>query len=720
MSDWNLEVGLYLLSVLIFSVLIQNTPAYSQNTESSLLLENDTLRVEVETHSGCFTVTEKVTGQKWRPDPWEHAAALLTLRRPDGGEETVNLSKSRVVEVKHVSDSTISIQFIDPILKNNTTASGVRINTRIKLEAKQAALRAEVVSVTKPSGYSLIDLRFPARHFSLRTDVDRGAGVIPQWQGLICPSYIFPMTGGRFCQWDDSVYDTRSVGTLDIYNFQGGLSMPWFGTHTEHSAVVGILSKDPAAKMEYIINNNGQHLWTGKSKMSPYPRILTLTPVWDLKRHHQNRYIQYHFIPHGNHVQMAKQYRTAAKERGYFVSLKEKAARNPDVNKLAGAIYLGVYGGYPHYVNMPGMAFTFDQLEEIIKDLHDNLKVRKAFVHAWGTFSNYVPNNWPISSDLGGPTKLKAAVDRAKEYGYLYSSYHAYSPRLEHDPDFDTDLLPRDADGNLKIYGRWGRVDSKHFYDLAKKNLPKEIEILGQNADIADILFIGTPDEGRIKLAKYLRSLNLVLGTERGQEHYIPYFDMFEGMTYYYGVERGIPLATISHHAPLFNLVYHDAIVNFGKIQDPDNDVTSQGDFRIKSLENILHGTGTLIFFAPYEYPGMRNMIKLATKLVAPVHEKTFYSELIDHEFLSPDFKLQRSRFANGVEVTVNLGPVEHALPAGTPVGRYGFRIKQADGQTVAGQFQDLAITEERTTPTPTVSTDPGPGDSFPEGLGYD
>jgi hypothetical protein len=508
------------------------------------------------------------------------------------------------------------------------------------------------------------------------------------------------MTGGRFCQWDDSEYDTRSVGVLDVYSFQGGLSMPWFGTHTEHSAVVGILAKDPAAKMEYIINNNGQHLWTPKGKMSLYPRILTLTPVWDLQSRQRNQYIQYHFLPGGNHVQMAKRYRAVAIERGYFVSLKEKAKKNPDVNKLAGAIYLGVYGGYPHYVNMPGMAFTFDQLKEIIEDLHDNLKVQKAFVHAWGTFSNYVPNNWPISDDLGGAERLKAAVDRAKEFGYLYSSYHAYSPRLEHDPDFDTELLPRKADDSLAIYGRWGRVDSKHFYDLAKKNLPKEIEVLGQNADIADILFIGTPDEGRIRLAKYLRSLNLVMGTERGQEHYIPYFDMFEGMTYYYGVERGIPLATISHHAPLFNLVYHDAIANFGKIQDPDNDVTSQGDFRIKSLENILHGTGTLLFFSPYEYPGMRNMIRLGADLVTPVHEKTFFTELIDHEFLSPDFKLQRSRFSNGVEVTVNLGPVEHALPDGTPVGRYGFRIKQADGRIVAGQFQDLAITTESTIST--------------------
>ncbi len=154
-SGWNLVVRLFFVSVLIFPVLIQNTPAYSQGTENSLMLENDTLRVEIETHSGCFTVTEKVTGQQWRPDPWEHAAALLTLRRPDGGQETVNLSKSRAVEVKRSGDNTISIQFIDPVLENSKTSSGVRINTRVILKAAQATLRAEVVSVEKPAAYKL-------------------------------------------------------------------------------------------------------------------------------------------------------------------------------------------------------------------------------------------------------------------------------------------------------------------------------------------------------------------------------------------------------------------------------------------------------------------------------------------------------------------------------------------------------------------------------------
>lgn len=651
-----------------------------------IVLENDTLGVKVETSNGCFSVTEKISGQEWKPDPWEHAAGLLTLMNPAGVVETLNISKCLNIEVVPVNKNTVSLKFTNPIFPNGTATEGIIIETEINLDPLKAIL---VIKITeyKSAAYKLVELRYPARPFSLRTDIDKGAGVIPQWQGIICPSYIFPMTGGRFCQWDDALFDKRSIGTLKMYNFSGGLSMPWFGTHTDKSAVVGILNENPKAEMDYIINNNGQYLFNSQGKMSPYPRILALSPVWKLDQPNIPHQINYYFIVGGNHVQMAKKYRETAIKRGYFLSLRDKAKQNPDVEKLAGAVYLGIYGGYPHYVNMPGMAFTFERLKEIIKDTHEGLKVERAFIHAWGTFSNYVPVNWPISEVLGGPAKLKEAVDLAKEYGWLYSSYHAYSPALEHDPDFNINLLPKNKNGQLFIGSRWSRVESKNFLELAKAGLPREMKAIGQNADVTDILFISTPDQGRLDLAKYLRSLGMVMGTERGQEHWIPYFDFFEGMTYYYCSLEGVPLSTISQKAPLFNLVYHDAIANFGKIQDPDNDITFNGDFRTKSLRNILIGNGSMIFFAPYEYEGLRDMIKMANNLVAPIHRETFFEELTDHEYLSADFQVQRSRFSNGSEVIVNLGPVEQIIDNDTKIPAYGYKITNKNGEIKRGCF---------------------------------
>ena len=189
-------------------------------------------------------------------------------------------------------------------------------------------------------------------------------------------------------------------------------------------------------------------------------------------------------------------------------------------------------------------------------------------------------------------------------------------------------------------------------------------------------------------MARYLRSLNLVMGTEHGQEHWIPYFDMFEGMTYREGAVSAIPLSTIRQKAPLFNLVYHDAIGNFGKIQDPDNESTLNGDFRIKTLRNMLFGAGSLIFFSPYEFEGMHDMIKMANELVSPVHRETFFAELLNHEYLSADFKVQRSRFSNGTEVIVNLGPVAQKIKEGESLPGYGFQITDENGRIRSGQFE--------------------------------
>ncbi len=663
-----------------------NTHVEEDPKPKVVTIENDALKISVNEVTGCFTVVEKKSGQVWGSDPWENAAGLLTLTTDKGLKQTVNLSKSKSVKIVQKDEKTISIKFSEPVLEDGTVASGVSIASELRLDTTAPKLEVQILK-QQSGNFKLSELRYPARQFGLKTDEDKGAGVIPQKQGIICPSYIFPMNGGRFCKWDDATYNSKSVGTLALFNNGSGLTMPWWGTHNKKSAVMGIVDEASRPELFYNINNNGQYLFNAKGKMSPYQRVLFLDPIWKLDGKDTKHQITYYFIPGGDYVDMAKEYKKEAIKRGHFVTLKEKLARNPNVGKLPGAIYFGVYGGYPHYVNMPGMAFTFDELKNIIQSIHDDLEVDKAFIHAWGTFSNFVPHNFPISEELGGPKKLKAAVDLAKSYGYLYSSYHAYSPMLENDPDFTTGLMETDSEGKLKKTGsRWGRVDPKFQKGLAKKNFENEISTLGLEADITDITFAAYREdgkEGRIELAKYIDSLNLVNGTEHGQEQWIPYFDMFEGMTYL----ENRPLGQLSHHAPLFNLVYHEAIANFGKIQDPDNEVTENGDFRIKALRSMLFGRGMTIFFAPYEFEGMAPMVKMARDLVSPVHEETFYAELVSHEYLSADFKVQRSRFSTGTEVIANLGPVTQKIEGGISIPGYGYRITDKNEKLKTGHF---------------------------------
>lgn len=52
-------------------------------------------------------------------------------------------------------------------------------------------------------------------------------------------------------------------------------------------------------------------------------------------------------------------------------------------------------------------------------------------------------------------------------------------------------------------------------------------------------------------------------------------------------------------------------------------------------------------------------------RIAAPVARLTGYSEMVDHRFLTRDRSVQQTRFANGVQVTVNFGAQPFTAPDG-------------------------------------------------------
>lgn len=658
-------------------------------------LENKVIRVELSNTSGCFTVTEKATGHVWQPDPWEGAAAALRVRGPNGQTESWNLSKCRKIDVTASEKGCVQVTFRSPVAGNGQAVVNASVVTQLRLAPDTADLEFSVLSVTGSSGYFPTQLEFPARHFSLITQKDRGMAVIPYVQGVVVPSYSFPMRNSKFGISDDYQHYRTSIGELALYGWSG-LSMPWFGTCTDTSGVVATIPTDESVRLQFILNYNDKVRFNQEQGIeSPYPRILALTPVWSLHDIDPERTVRYHFIPRGNHVAMAKYYRTVAKKRGLFVSLREKAKQVPGVEKMRGDIYLHVYGGFPHYVNFPDMEFTFEQLEEIIRDLHDNLHVKKAFITAWGTWENYPPYHWPINKQAGGEKKLKEVVDLAETYGYLFTPYHNWHALLEHDPNYDVSLLPRRVDGKHEIGGRWSPIDRSHWHHLAQQLLPKEFAAIGSNA-------IYTDGPQTIELLAYLKSLGLPVTKERGAdaELWVPYIHRSEGMAPFN--LRNEYWTFI--HAPLFNLVYGDAILTTNRWQSPDNDYDLNGDYAVRVLRNMLYGNEPMFVVPPWEYPGIREYIRHAVNMMAPLHEETAFEELVDHQFLSDDLSVQQSRFSGGTEVTVNLGLVDQPIPNGTRIPGRGFRIRHADGSMTQGCFK---TTLEFKTPTTIKETRP-------------
>ena len=49
---------------------------------------------------------------------------------------------------------------------------------------------------------------------------------------------------------------------------------------------------------------------------------------------------------------------------------------------------------------------------------------------------------------------------------------------------------------------------------------------------------------------------------------------------------------------------------------------------------------------------------------------------MLSHRWLTPDHAVQRTRFANGVTVTVNFGDQPHAMPDGTTLAPLSHRVE--------------------------------------------
>jgi hypothetical protein len=212
--------------------------------------------------------------------------------------------------------------------------------------------------------------------------------------------------------------------------------------------------------MQYIINYENNKYWaTVHHTESPDPKILALTPVWVLGPQSRNQTIHYHFISKGKYVDMAEYYRTSAIKDGLFVSLQEKLKKQPGIDKMAGAIYVHFFGGYPHYVNFEPMEFTFSQLYDAVKDLHDSKHVDKAIINVWGAYQNRPPIHLPYNVKAGGLEKLKRVYDLAKRYGYLITNYHSWHALLQNDENYNSDWVRRDAMGrNLGDFGDFAAI----------------------------------------------------------------------------------------------------------------------------------------------------------------------------------------------------------------------------------------------------------------------
>jgi hypothetical protein len=418
------------------------------------------------------------------------------------------------------------------------------------------------------------------------------------------------------------------------------------------------------------------------------PRLdgrLCLAPEWvpQKGRFGPPRRIRYVLFDDGGYVAMAKRYRQHAKAAGLLRTLADKREENPNVDLLVGAVNVWCWDREPAAICRELKEAGIDRI---------------------------------LWSNQARPEQIR----RMNDLGVLTSRYDIYQDVMDpaHFPklrwvhsDWTTEGWPKDL--CIRADGQWERgwqVEAKdgpmvpcgvlcdrQAVAYAQRRIPAELKTHPYRCRFIDTT-TASPwrecyDSGhpmtRTESRKFKMDLlgyvshdcKLVAGSETGHEAAVPYVHYFEGMLSlgpYRVPDSGrdmmrlwddVPerVATFQtghkYRLPLWELVYHDCVVAQWYWGDYNNKLPALWERR--DLWNALYGTPPMFMFDRPRWEKNRERFARSYRTSAPIARATGYNEMLSHQWLTEDHAVQRTRFAGGASVTVNLGLEPYRMPDG-------------------------------------------------------
>ena len=444
-------------------------------------------------------------------------------------------------------------------------------------------------------------------------------------------------------------------------------SMSWWGFQKGKSGLMVIVETPDDAAYQF------SHPAGGPTVIGPRWRA-------QLGRFGYLRTARMSFIPDGNYVDMAKRYRRYVKETGLFVSLKEKMARTPAVNDLIGmphtrvSILRNLKPESDRYdAKDPAKNYSLTTFDERSRQLRD-LKARgidRALVYVSGWphlgYDRQHPDPLPPPEQAGGWEGMKKLVDTCRELAYpvilhdQYRDYYLDAP--SYDPQFavheeDASLPPRQFPGSRFGDYKEGHIPFMRHWDGGRQgylnarfqlgHLLKNYQLLfahGINPQgiYIDVVGYVPPDEdfnpehptthtdamrGQVAMLNWSRQNLGIVATESGADWVIPYVDVINQSG---GGSKAILV-------PLYNLVYHDAVIVSYGARDQQS-----------LLRGILNG-------GVPEWPiaGPDEKMSALMRQMMLLHQRVGLLEMTRHEFLDEKYRRERTTFADGTTVTVD------------------------------------------------------------------
>jgi hypothetical protein len=382
------------------------------------------------------------------------------------------------------------------------------------------------------------------------------------------------------------------------------------------------------------------------------------------------------FFADGNYVDMAKRYRRYAMETGLFVSLKEKIARSPRVAELIGTPLMraGILtnykeGGFRYKqardANQRYRLTTFDERANFLRQCKERgLDKLTVVLTGWPKegYDREHPDVLPPAPVAGGYEGMKRLADTCGELGYLFSLHDQYRDYYIDSPSFDTQFAVHEEDaasrplafpgsrfGDTKVGaipymdhwdgGKMTYLNGRFMLGHLKKNyqglFDHGIRPVGNYLDVFGYV---PPDEDfnpehpttrtdclreRAKCYDWSRQHLGFVGTEAACDWTVPYSDISSPLE----AKGGVAI-------PLFNLVYHDAILTTYGPGDRHGFLNA-GVPQIGARE-----------------PSGREVERI--RRMGALNKRLALVEMTDHEFLDDKYRRERTTFADGTTVTVD------------------------------------------------------------------
>ena len=379
------------------------------------------------------------------------------------------------------------------------------------------------------------------------------------------------------------------------------------------------------------------------------------------------------FGPGSDYTDLCRLYRSLVDGEGRAITLREKAVRNPNVERLAGCCVMHVAGKthvvpdsryYDH--NNPGKnqsLVPFSHWEERVRRLK-GMGVDRLYLHqdGWGQpgYDNQHPDYLPPCRELGGWEGMKALSDTMQEMGYLFGIHDQYRDYYLDAPTYSADNACLGADGSIYGHSIWAGGKQNYLCaslapDYVRRNFERLLRGgIRLQAAYLDVFTCNEADECahprhrmtrreclqyRAECFHYLTSRGIVPSSEEVNDwamdsqvfcHWAPYL-----------TDCAIPV-------PLFNLVYHDCVMIPWKME--------AGEWGIPEgtsgfLHCLLNG-GMPYLSDTAEGEALEENIR-QVRVISALHRQVAMERMTEHSFLTADRQTQRTRFADGTQVTV-------------------------------------------------------------------